>query len=86
MGALTIKLSPLLESRLQALAMRRGRSKSTLVREAIERLIAEEKNARTAFDLLQDLAGAGHGPKDLSSNPGPYMRGYGAVRDVTESS
>jgi predicted DNA-binding protein len=78
MGTLTVKLPPPLEARLDALVRRRGQRKSVLVREAIERLVAErgEAGAGSVLDLLRDLKGVGNGPKDLSSNR-RHMKGYG---------
>lgn len=78
MGTLTVKLSPLLEAQLEALVRRRGQRKSTLVREAIERLFAEpgEPPKGSVLDLLKDLKGIGNGPNDLSTNK-KYMRGFG---------
>ena len=78
MGTLTVKLSPPLEAQLEALVRRRGQRKSTLVREAIERLVAERGEAPkgSVLDLLIDLKGIGNGPSDLSTNK-KYMRGFG---------
>ncbi len=78
MNTLTVKLPPRLHTQLEALVRRRGQRKSTLVREAIERLVSEgaETPDGSVLDLVQDLKGAGRGPKDLSSNP-RHMRGYG---------
>ncbi|MDZ4740711.1 MAG: ribbon-helix-helix protein, CopG family [Alphaproteobacteria bacterium] len=78
MGTLTVKLSPPLEAQLEALVRRRGQRKSTHVREAIERLVAErsEPPKGSVLDLLNDLKGIGNGPSDLSTNK-KYMRGFG---------
>lgn len=78
MGTLTVKLSQPLQAKLDALVKRRGRSKSDLVREAIERLVSEsgKQERLTVHDLLKDLKGSVRGPKDLSTNP-KYLRGYG---------
>jgi Arc/MetJ-type ribon-helix-helix transcriptional regulator len=78
MGTLTVKLPPSLEARLEALVRRRGKRKSVLVREAIERLVEERAEPRkgSVLDLVKDLKGIGDGPRDLSSNP-KHMRGYG---------
>lgn len=78
MGTLTVKLPPPLEARLDALVRRRGQRKSVLVREAIERLVAErgEEVEGSVFDLLKDLKGVASGPKDLSSNR-KHLQGYG---------
>lgn len=78
MGTLTVKLPQPLQARLDALVARRGRRKSDLVREAIERLVAErgEPAQVNVLDLLKDLKGSGRGPKDLSSSR-KHLRGYG---------
>ena len=78
MGTLTVKFFPPLEAQLEALVRRRGQRKSTLVREAIERLVAErsEPPKGSVLDLLNDLKGIGNGPSDLSTNK-KYMRGFG---------
>ena len=78
MGALTVKLPSALEAKLDALVRRRGQRKSVVVREAIERFVAERggEGALSVDDLLSDLKGAFKGPKDLSSNP-KYMKGFG---------
>lgn len=78
MGTLTVKLSPALEARLDALVRRRKQRKSVLVREAIERLVDDgsELADGTVLEVLKDLKGIGDGPRDLSSNK-KHMRGFG---------
>ena len=78
MGTLTVKLPQPLEARLDALVRCRGRRKSALVREAIEKLISESGDiaAGSVADLLRDLKGAVEGPKDLATNP-KHLKGYG---------
>jgi predicted DNA-binding protein len=76
MGTLTVRLPPPLQAKLEALAARRRQPRSELVREAIERLVDEEKVQVSAYDLVKDLIGSFRGPKDLSTNP-KYMKGYG---------
>jgi Arc/MetJ-type ribon-helix-helix transcriptional regulator len=78
MVTLTVKLPEALATKLEALVRRRGRSRSDIVREAIARAVDEGPDAKegSVLDLLQDMKGAGKGPKDLSSNP-KHMRGYG---------
>jgi predicted DNA-binding protein len=77
-GTLKVTIPKKLEERLDAMARRRGESKSALVREAIERLVEElDKPMKgSVFELVSDLKGIGHGPRDLSSNP-KHMRGFG---------
>lgn len=77
MGTLTVKLPAPLEAQLEAAVRKRGQRKSALVREAIERFLADPDNGKiSVLDLLIDLKGSGAGPRDLSTNP-KYMRGYG---------
>ena len=79
MSTLTVKLPAALAAQLNTLVRRRKQKKSVLVREAIERLVADgNRPAKGSFlDLAGDLAGIYEGgPSDLSSNP-KYMRGYG---------
>ena len=78
MPTLTVKLPQPLEAKLDALVRRRGQRKSALVREAIEKLVAErgEVAKGSVLDLLHDLKGAGQGPKDLSTNR-KHLQGYG---------
>lgn len=75
----TVKLPQPLAAKLDALVRRRKQSKSTLVREAIERLADEDGMSKkgSVFDLVKDLKGiVKKGPKDLSTNP-KHMRGFG---------
>ena len=78
MGLLTVKLPQPLQAKLDALVARRGRSRSDLVREAIERLVSEGGCATSpsALDIAKDLKGVMRGPKDLSTNP-KYLRDFG---------
>jgi Arc/MetJ-type ribon-helix-helix transcriptional regulator len=76
MGTLTVKLPRPLEARLDAVVRRRKQRKSDVVREAIERLVAEDSEKGSVLDLMRDLKGIGSGPKDLATNP-KYMKGYG---------
>jgi predicted DNA-binding protein len=78
MATLSVKLPQPLHAQLDALVARRGQTKSKLVREAIERLVAERETPENSsvLDLIKDLKGSGRGPKDLSSNP-KHLHGYG---------
>lgn len=78
MGILTVKLPQPLQAKLDALVARRGQRKSDLVREAIERLVAERNasESTSVLGLIKDLKGSGRGPKDLSSNR-KHLQGYG---------
>jgi hypothetical protein len=82
MSVLTCKLPLALESRLAALAKRRGVAKSVLVREAIEEKLASESATRSRppanlFEALGDSIGSiASGKPDLSTNK-KYLEGYG---------
>lgn len=76
--AITVKLSRRLASRLSARA-RKGRStQSAVVREALERYLADDADQHepSFLQLAQDLAGCLEGPTDLSSER-RRLQGYG---------
>jgi hypothetical protein len=75
---LSLRLPESLFSRLASAARERGESRSALVREAIESLVAGRGSTPegSSLDLARDLAGCVHGPKDLSTSS-KHMRGYG---------
>ena len=76
---ITCKLPDALAARLDAVARAEHRSKSAVVREALEtRLQASESEPFvSAMSLVKHLCGAQKGgPTDLSTNP-EYMRGFG---------
>lgn len=79
MTTITCKISEALDVQLEALARRERTSKSTIVRQALERQVrrARKRVAPTAFDLVKSLCGSLHGPTDLSSNPS-HLEGFGA--------
>lgn len=75
----TVRFSPEVRRRLQALARRAGRRESDLVRDAVERQLAAEENPVTAYDLAKKagLIGAAKGKvRDLSTNL-KYFDGFG---------
>ena len=64
----TIRLSPETEIRLQQLAQRKHKSKSQLIKEAIEMLFRSEDEATDAYTAGKDLFGrAGSGDGTLST-------------------
>lgn len=81
MQILTVKVPPGLDAKLKALAKKRRSTKSAIVREAIEKLVATAHDVRrpTALELAGDLVGCFEGPRDLSTDP-KYMEGYGLDR------
>ena len=78
MRAITVKLPRPLGERLGRAVAQRRRTRSAVVREAIEAYLAAEGvgSKGSCFDLASDLAGAVSGPSDLSSNR-LRLRGYG---------
>jgi len=81
MRAISLKLSPGLHARLDRAARKRKRSKSELVRAALEQFLNREprhkpKRALSALELAGDLVGCVTGSGDLSTNP-KHMEGYG---------
>ncbi len=82
MKNMSLKISPDLESQLEARARIEGISKSSLVREAVsEYLVHDGVPAGKSFlDQARDLAGCLEGPEDLSVNPA-YLATYGGSAD-----
>jgi hypothetical protein len=76
---LSVKLSPEIDSELDAAARRRGVSRSFLVREALVAYFAGQRESRPRRfgELAADLAGSCPGPADLSTDP-RHMEGFGA--------
>lgn len=79
MTTITCKVSEKLAAQLDTLARAERRSKSALVREALEdRFKAKRRRGPvTAFDLVKHLCGSiKGGPSDLATNP-EHMKGFG---------
>ncbi len=78
MSTVSLKLPDALHRRLAATATRSRRSKSAIIREALERYLdeVEPAPAGSVYDLLRDLIGSVEGPKDLSTNP-RHLKGLG---------
>ncbi|MGA2144587.1 MAG: CopG family transcriptional regulator [Bryobacteraceae bacterium] len=79
MRTLSVKLPEELLAQLAREAKARRLTKSSLVRESLEKgLYAQpEASAVSCYDLARDLAGSVKGlPKDLAANP-KYMEGFG---------
>ncbi|MBZ5725934.1 MAG: ribbon-helix-helix domain-containing protein [Acidobacteriia bacterium] len=74
----TVRFSAELRHRLKATAHRIGKRESDLVRAAVERLLAAEDDALTAYEHAKrtGLIGAVKGAsRDLSTNP-EHFRGF----------
>lgn len=79
MRTISLKLPDALLAQLNRQAKARRVTKSTLVRESLEKALHQEPEAGavSCYDLARDLAGSIKGlPKDLAENP-KYMEGFG---------
>ena len=76
---ISVRISPEMRRLLQAVARRGGRRESDIVRDAVERQLASEERAQTAYEqaVLAGLIGLVKGKiRDLSTNP-RYFEGFG---------
>ncbi len=79
MNTISLKLPDRLLERLEAESRARGTTKSSLVRECLEKALdtGAAGGKATCYDLARDLAGSMKGlPRDLATNP-KYMKGFG---------
>ena len=78
MPTITVKLPRVLAERLRTAVVRRRSTRSAVVRDAIEALLAADAGRAegSCYDLSSDLAGIVIGPVDLSSNR-RRLKGYG---------
>ena len=79
MTTITCKVPDGLDAKLEALAEKRGVSKSEIVRDSIARTVEEGlKNAKpSAYDLRKNACGIiKGGPSDLATNP-KHREGFG---------
>ncbi len=78
MTTITCKLPDGLAGQLDAVAREERRSKSAILREALEhRLQRSRKPAVSAFDLVKQLCGSiDEAPADLATNP-EHLDGFG---------
>jgi Ribbon-helix-helix protein, copG family len=78
MKTISLKLPDDVDRELSARAERVGTSKSALIREAIEGLLAKGSGGRKGsfLELAGDLIGCVEGPGDLSYNK-EYMKDFG---------
>lgn len=74
----SIRLDPETESAVRRLARKSGRTKSSIIREAIVRMAEEitpPKPGGSLYDRMTDLVGVGHGgPPDLASRSEEVLR------------
>jgi predicted transcriptional regulator len=80
MRTVSIKLPSTLDDKIAAIAARRGaRSKSEVIRKALDRFVAAEHEVQpgSLLEALADFAGICGGPSDLSTNPS-YLEDFGS--------
>jgi metal-responsive CopG/Arc/MetJ family transcriptional regulator len=79
MARLSVRIDPRLKARLEAAARARRVSPSVVVRDALQKHLAEPEPGESALDLALriGIVGCIKGlPPDLSTNP-KYMEGFG---------
>ncbi len=79
MTTITCKVSEKLAAELESLSRRERRSKSELLREALEARLKMKRGERSvsAYDLVKHLAGSLRGgTSDLATNPA-HLKGFG---------
>jgi hypothetical protein len=80
---LTVRLPEPLVAEIEAESRGRGRSKSDIVRERLQRAAPPTRNHPAALDAIADLIGSVNGlPRDLSARKKQYLKstGYGQKR------
>ena len=79
MTTITCKVPEKLAAQIDSLARAEHRSKSALVREALERRVRQkpQRGPVRAYDLVKHLCGSiKGGPSELATNP-KHMKGFG---------
>jgi metal-responsive CopG/Arc/MetJ family transcriptional regulator len=77
MRTMTCKVPEHLHSELEAVAQRRGISKSELIREAIVQHLKSNQMHFSAYDVMKDGCGIlKNQPRHLATHP-KYMKGFG---------
>ena len=78
MTTISLKVPEALDFRLAQIAEKRGSSKSELIRDALERMVATKSDRKcSCLSMASDLIGCVDGPEDLSYN-NKHMKGFGA--------
>jgi hypothetical protein len=75
MKTISVKLPTPLAAWLTQEAQELGRSKSAIVRKALEQQ-RDQPGKGSCLDLMEDLCGSVRGPRDLSTNP-KHLSGFG---------
>lgn len=78
MKTLSLKLPAPLHQELETAARRKGRSKSEVLRTALEQYLHGSQSARadSFLEKAADVIGSVSGPRDLSTNP-KHLKGFG---------
>jgi Arc/MetJ-type ribon-helix-helix transcriptional regulator len=76
MKTISVKLPEPVADWLERHAKETKRTRSAVIRAALERERAGKNRPKSCHDLLQDVCGSFDGPPDLSTNP-KYMEGFG---------
>jgi metal-responsive CopG/Arc/MetJ family transcriptional regulator len=77
MTTISLKISEGLERRLTQAAKRSGKSRSALIREAVESYVVRDTKRRgSCLAVASDIIGSVAGPADLSHNK-KRMKGFG---------
>ena len=76
MKTISVKLPEPVANWLVCRAEETKRTRSSVVRDALERERSAGDQAKSCHDLMQDVCGSFEGPPDLSTNP-KYMEGFG---------
>ena len=77
MTTISLKVPEVLDFRLAQIAEKRGSSKSKLIRDALERMVATGCGRKcSCLSMASDLIGCVDGPSDLSHNK-KHMKGFG---------
>lgn len=78
MATISVKIDDQLDRKLEAIARRRGTTKSAVLRESLERAVEAqgEEGIGSCLELASDLAGAVKAAPDLSTDR-RHMAGYG---------
>lgn len=75
-----MKLTPEQKKKIEKLAEQRGTNQKEAVMELVDEAVQEEPiepNPGSFYDKHQEDCGFFEGPRDLSSNPEKYMKGFG---------
>ena len=74
---MVIRIPDELETQLEALASRRGKTKSAIARDVLSRGVRRRADDLSVFDLMRDQIGIIEtGVGDLASNPN-HLEGFG---------